>query len=335
MTRKTHKMLILGALCLVLALTSIPGFMMKGQQSNISSVKSALLNPKYVSEVNEITLSFPEDYIYTFGNVSEHGNYIKLSKATNLQGREIWLCSLSDGMIFPANETIISQLIERTSATISMVEISDSYTAWSALGLSDDTAINMTFLSNRKDGSSQLFSSLFFGYENADGSMIYVRNDRKSSSWRINNTYSSYLSGSVFSWADQVLLPTGSSLEEDQSVSSISIQSLENTAILYNTIDSATDFDDRIHSLLSLRSSDYYSVTDFALYAPQAIPVLTITLAGSEKPYGLTVYEASFEDGAEYEYYVRNFGLISETESSYVQKISSWTYEKILEISAF
>lgn len=335
MTRKMHKMLVLGAFCLFFTLTSIPGFMMKARQSNISSVKSALLNPKYAAEVNEITLSFPDDGQYHYGNVSDHGNKITISKSTNLQGRDIWLCSLPDGMIFPANTTVISQLIERTSSTISMVEISDSYTSWSALGLSDDTAINMTFSVNRNDGSSQQFSSLFFGYENADSSLIYVRSDRKSNSWRINNTYAAYLSGSVYTWADQALLPTGSMLEEDPAVSSIIIQSAANTKTFYNTIDSATFFDDVLHSLLSLRSSEYLSVTDFSLSVPQAVPVLSITLSGSEKPYGLTVYEAAFEDGAEYEYYVRNFGIISERESSYVQKISSWTYEKIQEITAF
>lgn len=319
MTRTQRKTLILGISCIVMALAALPGLLLASHDSNITSVKSALLNPKYASDVNEIKLSFPDGQQFLF------------RKQTNLLKNECWLCTTSEGISFPANDTIIAQLIERASGTVSMAEVSDSYTAWSALGLSDDSAIGMEFSCSRADGSSQVFSSLFFGFENADGSMIYVRNDRKSSSWRISNAYSSYLTDSYASWSSQYLLPVGNKSESDPTVTRISIRSSEEDRVMYNNADTAASFDDAVHTLLSLRSSDIMSEAEFIHQAPQAVPVLSITLSGSDGQYGLVVYQAAFEDGAEVEYYVRNYGILSDAESSYVQKISSWTFGKLLE----
>lgn len=321
MTRKNRKLLILSIFCILSILTAIPGFMLSTRNSNINSVKSVLLNPKYTDAVNEITLSFPENEYFSF------------NKKVNLQGNEVWICTVKDSFMFPANSTVINQLLERASQTISMAEVSDSYSAWNALGLSDDTAINLKFTGNNPDGSSQVYSSLFFGYENADSSMIYVRSDRKSSSWRITNTYSSYLTDSISTWADQALLPIGYNDEQDSSVSCIKVNSNGTVSSLYSDVSNSKEFYDSVHTLLSLRSSGIFSSDDFMKEAPQAVPVMTITLSGSSKDYGLTVYEAEFED--ETEYFVRNFGILSEGEAQYVQQISSWTASRIAETTTW
>lgn len=325
-TRNKLKIIILASFCVLGILTSIPGIMLGVQKTNISSVKSALLNMKYVNQVNEITFSFPDGCSFIF------------NKTTNRLKTEVWMGQKEDGTVFTANTTLLEQLIARASQTRSMAEVSDSYTAWSALGLSDDNAVNVTFSSNAADGSSTTFSSLFFGYGNADATMIYVRNDRKSSSWRIQDDFSSYLTDSISFWADQRLLPIGSSDETDPSRSSISTLTQDGNRTLVNDVSSRTVFDEKVHTLLSLRSSGLLSLTDFEMHAPQAIPVMQITLsdtssADNSGAYGCIVYQAVFEDGVEY--FARNFGILSADLAPYLLQISEWTFSKISETLSF
>lgn len=329
MTRNSRKMLILGVFCLIGAAAAIPGFMLSSRNSNISSVKSALLNPKYVSEVDEIMLSFPTAGYE--GSYEYSGGTWIFRKGTDSQGNVRWICSTDDGFSFPANVTVIEQLLDRASDTVSMAEVSDSYTVWSALGLSDDSAIHLSFIRNGSDGNTQTFSSLFFGYENADGSMIYVRSDRKSTSWRISNDYSSYLRESSSLWADQRLLPTGSLDETDASRTCIRFEASGKSGRIYNDASGGTSFDDLIHTLLSLRSSEFVSYNDLSVSETAPDCLLTVTLEGSssDDSYGFHVYEIWYAD--EPVYFVQNFGIVNHDESHYYQVISSWTLNRITE----
>lgn len=335
MTRNSRKMLILGVFCVLGTVASIPGFMMRSRNSNISSVKSALLNPKYTEEVNEITLRFPDESLTGYSTADKTGQYTGavyvLRKSTDRQGTVFWTCTTSDGMSFPASATVAEQLIERASRTVSMAEISDSYTTWSALGLSDDTAINLSFSCNANDGSSKTFSSIYFGYENADGSLIYVRSDRKSTSWRISNDYSSYLRESPSLWADQRLLPIVSQSETDASRTCISIKTAAGNRRIYNDADNSERFDDIVHTLLSLRSSELCSPAEFAAQGAEPGLILTVTLEGSrvDDSYGFDVYEACYGD--EDVYFVRNFDVTGSGEAQYYQVISTWTLNKVTE----
>lgn len=327
-TRKFMKVIILGSFCILGLITAIPGFMINAQKTNINSVKSALLNPKYVSEVNMISLSFPSD---------DGINQLVFKKKNVSSESYNWICTRSDGLVFPVNAKLVEQLIDNASQTRSMAVISDSYSAWQALGLAENNAINITFENDFSEGG-QLFSSLYFGYENADSTMIYVRNDRKSTSWRIQDDISSYLSDTVSFWADQHLLPTGSSDETDESRTLITAETADGVKMLYNSVSDGSLFDETIHSLLSLRSSEIVSVSDFVSEAPQAIPIMKITLAGpsgneSNDSYGFTVYEAVFEDGVEY--FARNFGILSGDDAEYLFRISEWTFSKLIESLAF
>lgn len=321
MSRNARKMLILAVFCLSGILISIPGFMLRSRSTNITSVKSALLNPKYSSEVNEITLTFETKDNLTF------------QKQTTGSGEAVWMCTTSDGMMFPANETIINQLISRASETRSMAQISDSYAAWNALGLSDDAAINVKFSCNNPDGSTNIFSSLFFGYENADSTMIYVRNDRKSTSWRIQNVYSSYLTDNCSSWADQRLLPIVSKDEKDAAVTCITVETEEGIRKMYNDDVHADGFDELVHTLLSLRSSELCSPYDFENQPVHPEKILTVTLERNSDSrntsYGLSIYKAQYTE--EPFFFVKNFGINENGEGQYYQVISTWTYNKIAE----
>lgn len=321
-SRKSMKIIILASFCVLGIITAIPGFMMEAQKTNISSVKSALLNPKYVDSVNEVSLSFPDGCTLTF------------SKGVNREGNEIWSAKTDDGTSFTANSTMISQLIGHASETCSMAEISDSFTAWASLGLADDNAVNIAFSNNSVDGSRTTFSSLFFGYENADATMIYVRNDRKSTSWRIQDNYSSYLTDSLSFWADQRILPIGSLSETDDTRTMIKIETADAIKTLKNDVSNGESFDETVHLLLSLRSSGLLSLSEMEQMAPQAHPVMTVTLSddsgnANSVSYGFTIYEAEYEDGVEY--FARNSGILSTGDASYVLQISSWTFSRILE----
>lgn len=324
-SQKRLKVLILGSFCILGMITAIPGFMFNAGKTNMSSVKSALLNPKYASEVNQINITFPADY--------DNSQLIFKQKKSS-SGNNTWICTRNDGLSFPVNGKLIDQLIEKASLTRSMAVVSDSYSAWQSLGLTDDTAINMSFENDFSEGG-QLFSSLYFGYENADSTMIYVRNDRKSTTWRIQDDISSYLSDSVSFWADQHLLPTDSSKEADDTRTLITVETADGIKTLYNSFSDSSLFDDTIHALLSLRSSEILSVEEFRSEAPQAVPVMKISLSGSTESdsYGFTVYEAVFEDGVEY--FARNYGILSEADSTYLLQISDWTYSKLIETLSF
>lgn len=317
MSRISRKMLILGVFCAAGLLALIPGYMLSSRNSNITSVQSALLNPKYASKVDEITLSFPSGATYTF------------SKGVNLQKNEAWTCTTGEGTQFPANAAILDQLIERAATTVSMAEVSDSYSAWAAFGLSDDQAINMSFAGRFTDGG-KVYSSLFFGFENADGSMLYIRNDRKSTSWRIPNDYSSYLSESASIWADQHLLPTGSLSESDPTRTCILAEAEGESFRIYNNADNGSSFDSLVHTLLALRSSELYEAEHDLLEPDQWTKSLTLTLEGSAgDAYGMNIYTALYGD--EQVFIVKNFGIVSAGEAGYCQVISTWTWNKIIE----
>ncbi len=346
MTRNSRKMLILAVICAAGCIAAIPGFLLKSRNSNISSVKSALLNPKYVSEVNEVTVAFPENAIVTNADTFMGAITYTFTKETGMQGNVMWTCTTSDGLVFPANSTIMEQLIERAATTVSMAEISDSYSSWSALGLADDTAVNIVFSICGSDGSVNQCSSLYFGGENADGSMIYVRNDRKSTSWRINNNYSSYLTDSIASWTDQRLLPAGSTDETDVTRTCVTVETADSIKKIYNDVDKSAQFDELVHTLLSLRSSELISFADISwLFASENSDIqvegapeliMKITLDGddtSSTPYGLFIYQAEY--AGEPMYLAQNFGILNHGETLYFLEISEWTVNKILEAVSF
>lgn len=314
-------MLILAVFCAAGAIISIPGLMIKSRDSNVSSVKSALLNPKYVPEVNEIAVSFPSG--------TEAG--LTLRKAPARKGSESWFCTTESGFSFPANASLATQLIERASQTVSMAEVSDSYESWSALGLSDDAAVNIRFSNDAADGNHTTFSSLFFGYENADGSLMYVRNDRKSTAWRISSGYSSYMTGSPSFWADKHLLPVTDGSEKDDTRTCISYETGSDLFRIYDDQENSSRFSDMIHTLLSLRCSDILSQEEFSMLPGTPVRMMTVSLegSGSSSPYGFIIYESEIE--GEPCFFVQNYGIMSEGESPYYQVISTWTVSRITE----
>lgn len=207
----TVKKLTAGLLFLV-ALYVFSFFMKKNEQKSMT-VNTALVNPKYVSDITEIRIRLPVQQkmgteLSDIDNpVSDSVTEIILKKYGNMwTGEQNTIQKKDDSnekVIWPADKETVEKLIEYASKVRKLYEKSDSVKNFEKLSVTGETAKVLAFY--KEDG--QLVSELMFGNENALTSRINVRSSAKLQVYEIDDDISIYLNTKSSFYADPYLYP--------------------------------------------------------------------------------------------------------------------------------
>lgn len=310
MKKKDLTFLVLISLSVILCITAIPGYITQSKKSNIKTIQTALLNKKYISNVNLIEVSEPND------------EPLLLSKKTDKNGDYYWIGTTNE-MSFPIDFTIASQFINSFAKTRNLHIVSESYSAWSSLSLADNQSFKVRFLYDNGIGNIEPYSALFFGTETADGTMVRLRTDKKATAYQMQNDIFSYLTTKKELWADMKLFPY--MVQNDESLAQSIIVSNDRTFIMHVGDE---QFENLIHSLFSLRGSTLYPVSILSNFEVENVLNVKVLLQNKNE-ISIDVYE--YLENGQKTYFVKPYNsekIIPE----YLIEISSWTFERLLSV---
>lgn len=175
-------------LFVVLGLTFIP--MIKNKRT---SVNSAVLNPKYVNQVKEITIEIPSAQ-----NDSQRES-VHLEKIG-----ECWIGSDTiSGNTWPCDSQTVENMISILSKTVRMYNKSKNKSSWADLYVDEENAKIITVCG--ENGTQ--FSKLYYGMEDGILRKIAVRSEGKENVLQTENDISTYLNADASFWADPYLYP--------------------------------------------------------------------------------------------------------------------------------
>lgn len=197
---------ILIKLCSILAsLIVIMGIslLLKKGDGKAMSVNTALVNPKYYDDINEIHISIPEtqnkDTDFT-GTVEESGMLVLKKNG------KIWTGEINAGtdkIIWPADSSTVENLIRYCTDVRKLYEKSSSVKNHESLSVTEETAKSIEVYT--KDGKS--VSKILFGKENPLTSRISIRSASRMQVYEMENDISLYLNVKSSFYADPYLFP--------------------------------------------------------------------------------------------------------------------------------
>ncbi|MBR1638725.1 MAG: DUF4340 domain-containing protein [Treponema sp.] len=265
-------------------------------------IKSALINQKYIPDINSIEFS------------GEDGSLL-LTKTNSL-----WLLSAADNpqISFPADAAKVENFLNDFSKVRNMYKISDKITAGNSFGLTDSTAFVIKY--HYKD----TFDEVIFGNQDFSLSSRYMMSGRNTAVYEVNDEIQKYLSSSVQFWAEPYLISRyASGISSADSVQRLLLSEPESTSASSSA--RVIPFDSR---LLELRHGG------LALEVPDSslLPSLTLTLElGNKSSVIMNFYSLGEEN--ENSYLLVQDYLSSSRKNRFYVKISSWTYRRIKEIT--
>lgn len=300
---KINKTFVLSLICVFLAIIAIPGFVNKQKGKNIKTSLSSLLNTKYVNQINKIEFNFAQK-----------------SKLT-LTKQENWIGECN-GLFFLADENVIEELIENFSKNRALTEVSKQVDNWETYSLTEDKALNIAFFNEDFSGNKTEFSSLFFGAENSDKTMVYLRNNRKPDIYQIQNDLYAYFTQKLETFANMNLFPVSKS-------QLLRIEKIEvfdfftNQTKLYKLGDE--NFDTILNKLTSLRGGTLFSkdILNDTTFLSKTISATTME---AEK-FSLNIYSKNLGD--DFSYFVQFLDSNTENKINALKEISSWTYKNL------
>lgn len=297
-----HLNIILSITVIFLSLTLVFSNIGKNKTDKRKKISTALLNPKYITELNEFELT---------GTGAEK---IYLQKKNN-----IWLVkSDKNGYEIPANQKTVSDFINNLSEIIKLYKISDlSEKNYKVL-----FPENLSF-SVKYKYADNMTTTLLFGKYDFSQNFRYLMTEKTTSVYEINTQLDRFLSTNYQIWAEPDLISKNVLGKIDNS----SIQRLifsennESTKILNSD---TQNFEEIKRQLLELRHGGNFRKEVIINTLPDS--KLKIEL-GDKKDIFLDFY--FIQENDEYNYLVK---IYYDNVAIFNYKISLWTYNKIREM---
>lgn len=264
-------------------------------------IKSALVNQKYINDINSLDLS---DASGSITITKENDSFWSVS------------ASKSPDICLPASPERITNLLNNLTTIRNLYKISDKITQNSTFGLTSGTEFHLRY--STKDS----FHELIFGNQDFSLSSRYMMTEKSTQVYEIDSSLDNFLTTSIQSWAEPYII--------SQTVfGKLSPQDIQRATIVnQNHLSSISDS----QKLLELRHGGIPGQEEvLEIIQNNQTPESAITFElGNKKEIELKIYPTKNES---------EFILITEykpekdrnplfTSSS---KISSWTYNKIKE----
>jgi hypothetical protein len=284
---------ILFIINLILLLFILLFFAAGKNSTSIKTEKTSLLNNKYIPLIDTIIIQDPAA-----------GSNLVLNK-----NELMWIGKTGEGLTFPSRISI-PEMLQEMSRVRSVQKISNSIASWASFDLQQEQALSITF---KNSITQEIYSTLYFGSENFNGSKIYFRTD-KSSVFQTQNDLYTYLSDSIL-WCDTGLIPSYTGITE-KSVQKIILKVFTQDGFQIKEIDSGSDlFSSYINRLLLS--------TGKPVFYQSETPVMNIYIEnGNASEFSMNV----FYNEANQLYYI----VHDNTLFTYSLEISEWTYSSLI-----
>ncbi len=266
-------------------------------------IKSALVNQKYLNDITSFELT-------------DASGSITIKK----ENENFWSVSSSEtpDISLAANPERITNLLNNLTTIRNLYKISDKITHNSTFGLTNGTEFHLRY--STKDS----FHELIFGNQDFSLSSRYLMTEKSTQVYEIDNSLDTYLTTSIQSWAEPYII--------SQTVfGKITPQDIQRTSVEnQNHLSTVSDS----QKLLDLRhggSPDRETV--LSILQNNQAPERNITIElGNKKEIEIKIFATKNEN---------EFILITEYKPekgknplfTSTSKISSWTYNKIKEIT--
>lgn len=297
------KYLVLSLICVFLLLIAIPKMFTNKQGKNIKISTSALLNKKYHEKINSIYIG---DFVDTLHFFKE----------------DDWICNYGD-LYFYANNNIINELISDFEKNRSLITVANEYKVHENYGLLENQRFNISFYNEDLAGNKIEFSSLYFGNENYDRSMIYLCNNRNATVYSTENDMYPYFTTKLEFYGNQAFFPLVSNTKEvEKSITKIAINDYTKTSNSIIKYRGDVGFEDYVHKFFSSNGSKYYNQD--ILESDNIIKIKEIQLFDDKNNvYTLDIY--SYFNNMEEQYFIKTNYPKKDSMINYVLEISSWT----------
>ena len=293
----------------------------KKDRNAAKSVESAILNPSHKSEVSLIEIETGESGAIT---LKKQGDFWLLSKEGE-KGQAI--CTIADSKI-------INSLIENAAKIRKLYAISEKFSDYERLGLTENLSTSISFLKN----DSNLYTKVHFGYSDSLKNRIFLRSESSKAAYECENDFHQFLTTQTNYWSEGEIFP------EIENPVKITLKINEGSEVSPEktlTLDEKSpNFDQKTGSLLSLRHGNISEPKDNSHEetgkSGKSKAILTIQ-DGNGRIARLTFY--ALQDGSYF--YTKNvtpseidsqetrFALYSE-KAAY--EISEWTYKRIISL---
>ena len=293
----------------------------KKDRNAAKSVESAILNPSHKSEVSLIEIGTGESGTIT---LKKQGDFWLLSKESE-KGQTI--CTIADSKI-------INSLIENAAKIRKLYAISEKFSDYERLGLTENLSTSISFLKN----DNNLYTKVYFGYSDSIKNRIFLRSESSKAAYECENDFQQYLTTQTNYWSEGEIFP------EIENPVKITLKINEGSEVSPEktlTLDEKSpNFAQKTGTLLSLRHGNISEPKDNSLEetgkSGKSKAILTIQ-DGNGRIARLTFY--ALQDGSYF--YTKNvtpseidsqetrFALYSENAA---YEISEWTYKRIISL---
>lgn len=300
---KKHQNMILLITAIFLTLLYLMSFITStaGKDSR-EKIKTSLINPKYKDSITSFELSDSSGNLELVNN----GSFWTAGSLT-------------------ASKERIQNFIENLTSIRNLYKISDKITENSSFGLNNGTEFHLRYYTDSG------FHELVFGNQDFALSSRYLMTEKSSQVYETDSSLDAYLTSSLQSWAEPYLISRTASVSRDiQSTTVIFSNPQENggkkTAIISD-----------INKFLELRHGGGVDEAEYEVLKNQKASMEIFIENGDKSSIKLEIYPSENQDISyivKAEYYKQQG--ISESKSPYYtsySKISSWTYNKIKEIT--
>ncbi len=340
---KTFLRTILYAASFVLLCTGIVGTAVKSRGKNLKAVQTALLNPKYVQDINTIRLTQNARELTLF----KDGGFwfVRI-------GHDALRHAPDAVSVFPADSRQVDTLIDVFRKVRKMYIISDSGGS-EAFFMHNEAVFTLNFAHNTdankgeqggERSDERVFSSLRIAVPKNGTKTLHIASESKAGTKR-TRVYACEDDASVFLnynpsfWADGKLIPDclrGGKGEKD--VQKLILREYRNDAARVHARDALqrmlvsgdSSFESVVHTLFEARTAQ---ITTLQIDTVQASGA---SAAADETP--VASFSAVFADGSEASFSVykrgTDYSAVPEnpyTAARYALSISEWTYESLID----
>lgn len=269
-------------------------------------LKTSLVNPKYAQSISSFELQDASGSLI----IKKEGNFWTVGT----------IGLHNDKQVIPASPERLQNLIQNLISIRNLYKISDKITQNSSLGLTNGTEFHLRY------NTDEAFHELIFGNQDFSLSSRYLMTEKSTQVYEIDNSLDTYLTTSIQNWAEPFII-------SQVVLGKIRPDDIQRTQVLNHEENHISTISDT-QKLLDLRHGglpDFDS--DLNKLKSTATPQITITLElGNKNEVELQIYKSQNEN--EYivftEYKTPKDAKAVFTSAS---KISSWTYNKIKEIT--
>lgn len=324
MNNKTLLHIVIYALCVLLLCTGINGTFFRRRGKNVKEVQTALLNPKYATEVNTIrlytdmySLSLAKAESFWFARLNTVGT------EADMQGTE----DAEEAIFFPVDGQRIQDLITASLKIRNMYTISDKNVPFFTR---NGTVFTLEFSHETENGSRRCFSSLYVKKNENDAKNLHILSAQKAASvYAVEDDFSVFLNFNPAFWADGKLIPDcirRGNTEEDVQRLLYSGFDLQGTAVLQKTLVSGDKlFQSAVHTLFHSRTANIVPLPETVLHKANT-RLSEIKAVFSD---GSFVFFTVYDDRRGAYLVIPDLG--TQSVEHYALAISQWTYRSLIE----